>query len=189
MSLHVSLISHFLSSILTLEDRRTQLSPTWKALLEKVSTHALSLIHDEYLLFTENIGGPNQSPLGDPTVTGRKDSLSLNVEFVKVNISRSRKGVVVSDFASSSIGSSSARLQQSLHDSKAANHVRVSAVCDIGSASFKYDMRRLSEILCFPKAWYRRKLARRLFLGEETAVQMHSDDEGNVTLVITTQIC
>ena len=29
--------------------------------------------------------------------TGRKDSLSLNVEFVKVNISRSRKGFVPSD--------------------------------------------------------------------------------------------
>lgn len=43
-----------------------------------------------------------------------------------------------------------------------------SAVCDIGSASFKYDMRRLSEILAFPKAWYRRSIARRLFLGDQT---------------------
>ena len=46
----------------------------------------------------------------------------------------------------------------------------VLAVCDIGSASFKYDMRRLSEILALPKAWYRRSLARRMFLGEETAM-------------------
>ena len=44
------------------------------------------------------------------------------------------------------------------------------AVCDVGAASFKYDMRRLSEILALPKAWYRRSLARRMFLGEETAV-------------------
>lgn len=43
-----------------------------------------------------------------------------------------------------------------------------SAVCDIGSASFKYDMRRLSEILAFPRAWYRRSIARRLFLGDQT---------------------
>lgn len=42
------------------------------------------------------------------------------------------------------------------------------AVCDIGSASFKYDMRRLSEILAFPRAWYRRSIARRLFLGDQT---------------------
>jgi len=33
--------------------------------------------------------------------TGRKDSLSLNVEFVKVNISRSRKGFVPTDIMSS----------------------------------------------------------------------------------------
>lgn len=41
-------------------------------------------------------------------------------------------------------------------------------MCDIGSASFKYDMRRLSEILAFPRAWYRRSIARRLFLGDQT---------------------
>ena len=42
-----------------------------------------------------------------------------------------------------------------------------SVVCDMGSASFKYDMRRLTELLAFPKAWYRKKIVRRLFLGEE----------------------
>lgn len=46
--------------------------------------------------------------------------------------------------------------------------ISVLAVCDIGSASFKYDMRRLSEILAFPRAWYRRSIARRLFLGDQT---------------------
>ena len=45
----------------------------------------------------------------------------------------------------------------------------LSALIDIGSASFKYDMRRLTEILAFPKAWYRRKIVRRLFLGDTTA--------------------
>ena len=45
-----------------------------------------------------------------------------------------------------------------------------SAVCDIGSAAFKYDMRRLGEILSFPKSWYRRNLARRLFLGDESGL-------------------
>jgi hypothetical protein len=40
-------------------------------------------------------------------------------------------------------------------------------VCDIGSAAFAYDMRRLNEILDFPKAWYKRKLVSRLFLGKE----------------------
>jgi len=38
--------------------------------------------------------------------TGRKDSLSLNVEFVKVNISRSRKGFVPTDILSSTTNTS-----------------------------------------------------------------------------------
>ena len=43
----------------------------------------------------------------------------------------------------------------------------VSAVtCDIGSAAFNYDMRRLNEILDVPKAWYKRDLYRRMFLGK-----------------------
>lgn len=47
---------------------------------------------------------------------------------------------------------------------------------DIGSASFKYDMRRLTEILAFPKAWYRRSIVRRLFLGELNVGQIYADD-------------
>lgn len=54
------------------------------------------------------------------------------------------------------------------------------AVCDIGSASFKYDMRRLLEILALPKAWYRRSLARRMFLGEEPTVPDDGSQSGNV---------
>lgn len=34
---------------------------------------------------------------------GRKDSLSLNVEFVKVNISRTRKGLIHSEASSGSM--------------------------------------------------------------------------------------
>ena len=57
------------------------------------------------------------------------------------------------------------------------------AICDIGSASFKYDMRRLSEILMFPKAWYSRSLARRVFLGEEKSADYfnESSESDNLT--------
>lgn len=137
------------------------------------------------------------SLLQDPST--RKDSLSLNVEFVKVNISRSRRGVLQSE-------------TRTVIDTKAANIVRFSgelylsilihtltlrtqlahhnyhslclslpAVCDIGSASFKYDMRRLSEILALPKAWYRRSLARRMFLGEENVTNIL--DESGMQLI------
>ncbi|XP_050361994.1 transmembrane protein KIAA1109 homolog isoform X3 [Nymphalis io] len=85
------------------------------------------------------------SPLAD---TERKDSLSVNVEFVKFHLSRFRK----LDF------------QTDQDQSKAT--VRFSTIVDVGSAWFKYDMRRLSEILAFPKAWYRRSIVRRLFLGD-----------------------
>ena len=63
-------------------------------------------------------------------------------------------------------------------DRKSMTCVRFSTVIDIGSASFKYDMRRLSEILAFPKAWYRRTLVRRLFLGEFKTTSFHSAATG-----------
>lgn len=40
-------------------------------------------------------------------------------------------------------------------------------MCDVGSATFRYDMRRLTEVLAFPKAWYRKSIVQRLFFGEE----------------------
>ncbi|XP_035828649.1 transmembrane protein KIAA1109 homolog isoform X2 [Aplysia californica] len=98
---------------------------------------------------------------------GRRDSLSLNLEFIRVNISRTRKLETYSE-----IGDSPMRGDQQTRS----NAVRFSAICDVGTASFKYDMRRLSEILSLPKAWYRRTLARRLFLGDDS-MNPHSGDE------------
>nr|XP_033794435.1 transmembrane protein KIAA1109 homolog isoform X3 [Geotrypetes seraphini] len=94
------------------------------------------------------------------SVTGRKDSLSINLEFVKVSLSRMRRSGGSSFFESQLMNKAASKLDTTL--------INISAVCDIGSASFKYDMRRLSEILAFPRAWYRRSIARRLFLGDQT---------------------
>ncbi|XP_062852110.1 bridge-like lipid transfer protein family member 1 isoform X3 [Trichomycterus rosablanca] len=107
---------------------------------------------------------PGPGPLGaveeeSTSVTGRKDSLSINLEFVKVSLSRMRRTGCVSFFDTSTIGKGG-KMDTTL--------INISAVCDIGSASLKYDMRRLSEILAFPRAWYRRSIARRLFLGDQT---------------------
>ena len=77
----------------------------------------------------------------------RKDSLSLQVEFVKINISRSRK-------VTYSYNQTSNLFEFSKPSSPCSNQritIRFSGLCDIGSASFKYDIRRLSEILAFPK--------------------------------------
>jgi hypothetical protein len=84
------------------------------------------------LFYTQDIEDKTGGPSLD---TGRKDSLSLNVEFVKVNISRSRKGLVPVDIHSS--GSTSASVSASPacnvippkyagHDNQAANIVRFS---------------------------------------------------------------
>ncbi|TNN60961.1 hypothetical protein EYF80_028841 [Liparis tanakae] len=105
---------------------------------------------------------PGQGPLVDEepsSVTGRKDSLSINLEFVKVSLSRIRR-TGGPTFIESFIPAKGGKMDTTL--------INISAVCDIGSASFKYDMRRLSEILAFPRAWYRRSIARRLFLGDQT---------------------
>ncbi|XP_061700533.1 bridge-like lipid transfer protein family member 1 isoform X12 [Syngnathoides biaculeatus] len=107
---------------------------------------------------------PGPSPLGtvdeEPaSVTGRKDSLSINLEFVKVSLSRMRR-TGGPTFIESFVPGKGGKMDTTL--------INISAVCDIGSASFKYDMRRLSEILAFPRAWYRRSIARRLFLGDQT---------------------
>lgn len=94
------------------------------------------------------------SPLTD---SERKDSLSINVEFMKFHLTRCRK-LHIEPLLS----------KRSLDQSRAV--IRFSTIIDIGSASFKYDMRRLTEILAFPKAWYRRRIVRRLFLGDLSVV-------------------
>uniref|UniRef100_H3AGP3 Bridge-like lipid transfer protein family member 1 n=1 Tax=Latimeria chalumnae TaxID=7897 RepID=H3AGP3_LATCH len=104
------------------------------------------------------VGAVDEEP---SSVTGRKDSLSINLEFVKVSLSRIRRSGGGSFFDSQTIKGTN-KMDTTLIN------ISVSAVCDIGSASFKYDMRRLSEILAFPRAWYRRSIARRLFLGDQT---------------------
>jgi len=51
----------------------------------------------------------------------------------------------------------------------------ISVISDIGQANINYDMRRLSEILGFPKAWYNRSIARRLFLGESSRAKQANE--------------
>lgn len=105
------------------------------------------------------------SPLSD---SERKDSLSINVEFVKFHLSRSRMLNFKQDINKGLKSSDQSRAV-----------IRFSTIIDIGSASFKYDMRRLTEILAFPKAWYRRSIVRRMFLGDLSMSTTYSE-EGEV---------
>ncbi|XP_035723534.1 transmembrane protein KIAA1109-like isoform X4 [Vespa mandarinia] len=107
------------------------------------------------------------SPLSD---SERKDSLSINVEFVKFHLSRIRKF----NFQSEQL--------KKVPDASSRAVIRFSTIVDIGSASFKYDMRRLTEILAFPKAWYRRSIVRRLFLGDLSTGTAYSEGDGSPPL-------
>ena len=102
-----------------------------------------------------------------PPVEDRKDSLSVKVAFVKLHLSRSRK------LAFEKLPSD--KMSKQFSDPVGKACVRFSTIVDIGKATFNYDMRRLTEILAFPKAWYRRTLVRRLFLGELKTANIHAD--------------
>ncbi|XP_063925143.1 bridge-like lipid transfer protein family member 1 isoform X3 [Zophobas morio] len=103
------------------------------------------------------------SPLSD---SERKDSLSINVEFVKFHLSRSRMLNFKQEGATKGKGGDQSRAV-----------IRFSTIIDIGSASFKYDMRRLTEILAFPKAWYRRSIVRRMFLGDLSMSAAYNEED------------
>lgn len=98
-----------------------------------------------------------------------KDSLSIKVEFIRINISRSRKLSTkeADDPFIKQHDISSSRL--SFQNSITYNDVELSVLADIGTSSFIYDMRNIKEVFIFPRIWYRRSLARRLFLGEESS--------------------
>ncbi|XP_039950493.1 transmembrane protein KIAA1109 isoform X2 [Bactrocera tryoni] len=113
-----------------------------------------------------NVKEAQFSPLSD---SERKDSLSINVEFVKFQLTRCRKIYVEPAVMS----------KRSVDQSRAV--IRFSTIVDIGSASFKYDMRRLTEILAFPKAWYRRRIVRRLFLGDLSMQHMAGTEPATPT--------
>lgn len=78
-----------------------------------------------------------------------RNALAVSVQSVSLNISRTRY-VLIDE------------------NNEYLNSIQLSIVAQISKAEFEYDIRRFSEILTFPKIWYNRSLARRLFFGDET---------------------
>lgn len=60
------------------------------------------------------------------------------------------------------------------------NEVKLSILADIGSSSFVYDMHNIKEVFIFPRIWYRRSLARRLFFGDEPVAAYQNTNGDNV---------
>uniref|UniRef100_A0A914HX46 Bridge-like lipid transfer protein family member 1 C-terminal domain-containing protein n=1 Tax=Globodera rostochiensis TaxID=31243 RepID=A0A914HX46_GLORO len=78
------------------------------------------------------------------------DALSLTLDRLRVTASRTRNSSLNSD------------------DPTASNDVRLVFKFEAGKAAIVHDMRRLDELISFPKAWYRKKLIKRLFLGQKS---------------------
>ena len=135
---------------------------------------------EDFSLFVFHPYGGKQRGSTTPYLTlsdsERKASLSVMVEFVKFHISRSRTINVTGDGSNKT-----SKLLPGSDPAKAM--IRFSTIIDIGAALFKYDMRRLTEVLAFPHAWYRRSIVRRLFLGDFSAGKASSDfdDLGQTT--------
>ena len=97
-----------------------------------------------------------------------RNALAVSVQSVSFNISRTRYTLIE-------------------NDGELRNNIQLSVIGQISKAQFEYDIRRFSEILTFPKIWYNRSLARRLFLGDENLPTTISSS-GSVTQPITPMI-
>ncbi|CAK9293631.1 unnamed protein product [Gordionus sp. m RMFG-2023] len=97
----------------------------------------------------------------------RKKFLSLEIDYVQVNIMRKR--TLISSKKKFKNLPKNCRASLTFDSDNQQFIIYLSGLCDFGSASFKYDMRRLNEILVFPKAWYRKSIAKRIILGEHVS--------------------
>ncbi|GMT28535.1 hypothetical protein PFISCL1PPCAC_19832 [Pristionchus fissidentatus] len=79
-----------------------------------------------------------------PHQTTNHDALSLSLDHLAFVVSRSKNAGVEKE-----------------------NRVEMVATASIGNALIAYDGRRISELVSFPKPWYRAAVVRRLFFGDK----------------------
>ena len=134
---------------IVLSTRRTAVDDTSTSSLVGLS---FSLHMKDFKLHVYHpFSGETRTPLFDGTRAGqssKRNALALSVKSVSINMSRTR----------------SAPIDQ--HGEKM-NTIQLSVVAQISKATFQYDIRHFADLLAFPKIWYKRKLARLLFLGDE----------------------
>ncbi|KAL3998683.1 Fragile site-associated protein C-terminus family protein [Acanthocheilonema viteae] len=88
--------------------------------------------------FSLNIYSPHQRSTA-------QDALLLTLDHLSILASRSKNSRLESD-----------------------NKVQFVLTANVGSANFNYDMRRLAELISFPKPWYRHTIVQRLFFGDHS---------------------
>ncbi|XP_071510002.1 bridge-like lipid transfer protein family member 1 [Diadema antillarum] len=195
------------------EEGREEANKADMSLSAVLSNFSLVIFHpyggqfrrDSGKVVEELIGGGMGTTTGDdPTKLSsgnpRKDALSLEVTFVRVNVSRKRQKLRPSSGPdqtlvageegrrpadASSLRTDSSSMSSTVTGQKApATLNKFSIMCDVGTANFRYDMRRLTEVLAFPKAWYRKAIVQRLFFGEEEQMEDMSSPEDEATSTI-----
>ncbi|CAF3397517.1 unnamed protein product [Rotaria sp. Silwood1] len=97
-----------------------------------------------------------------------RNALAVSVQSVSINVARTR--YILTD-----------------PNNEYLNNIQLSIIAQISKAQFEYDIRRFSEVLTFPKIWYNRSLARRLFLGDENlSTRVPSSNKITETITATT---
>ena len=156
--LHLPAVDIVLSSRSTSASDSPSASPSDKSLAEEPTAHSLgglsfSLHMKDFKLNVYHpFSGDSKMQSFDDIRSGQvqtRNALAVSVQSVSVNISRIRS-LELDDIRGEFF-----------------NSIELSAIVQISKAQFEYDIRRFSEILTFPKIWYNRALARRLFLGDE----------------------
>ncbi|KAI6225838.1 FSA-C domain-containing protein [Aphelenchoides besseyi] len=100
--------------------------------------------------------------------TTAHDALSLKLDRLAITASRTKNPAAAATIFVSPSADGSETEDVDRHT------VQLVIIASVGCADFNYDMRRLGELLCFPKPWYRKKLIQRLFFGEQSLVRKTS---------------
>ncbi|KAI6241376.1 FSA-C domain-containing protein [Aphelenchoides fujianensis] len=98
--------------------------------------------------------------------TAAHDALSLKLDRLAITASRTKNPTAAAVIFTTPASSEGEEVDR--------HTVQLVIVASVGKADFNYDMRRLGELLCFPKPWYRKKLVQRLFFGEQSLVRKSS---------------
>ncbi|KRY69468.1 Uncharacterized protein T4A_5700 [Trichinella pseudospiralis] len=108
-----------------------------------------------------------------------RDAFCVQVKSVSVNTSRGRK-------SPSAIGPGDGGTNDVIADD--ASPVYFSLIVNISEAKLRYDMRRLQDVLSFPRAWYRRTILRRIILGDSQQQQQQQQQQQHHQFNIVTTV-
>jgi hypothetical protein len=151
-ALHLPAVDVVFSSKRSLSDNISNENSSEQIIENSLNGLSFSLYMKDFKLYVYHpFSGESKVQILEDIRAGQlqtRNALAVSVQSVSINISRSR--YILLD-----------------NNNQLLNNIQLSVIAQISKAQFEYDIRRFSEILTFPKIWYNRALARRLFLGDE----------------------